>query len=189
MGSNFSLFLSRFDNHRSKIAPLGKALHPTFDELYLHVGVGWFKGNLIHILEPAIINDLKSAINSIKRLQNKLPFAYNSIGNLFLFDQSTLKIEFFDFTNNSLQPISDNLDELFNEILYKNDFHLLLNASLNSQLSASLGPLTTSEVYQASLPLLLGGEKVVKNFSKVNFLTYYAGIAPIILQWESFEKS
>lgn len=188
MDSPFIPFLSRFNNFRNKLAPLGKSSQPALNELYNHVGVGWFKGNLFHILEPLIIDEIINTTNPIRRIQKKIPFAINSTGDLFLFDPINSNVEFFDFSSNTLILIAESINELLNEKLFKEDYHPLLNHPLTINLNEALGPLTTSEIYHAKLPILLGGEKKNHNYNKTLLIDNLKEMISIILQWEMIKK-
>ena len=186
MGSPYLPFLSRFSNHRSKLLPLGKSNHPILEDLHQHLGVGFFKGSLLHILEPLIIEDLIKVLSPILRLKHKIPFGMNATGDLLLIDQIGSCIQSFDFTNNSLTQLAISLPELLNEKLYQSNYHPFLNADLVFQLEKHCGPLTTSEIYKAKLPILLGGIKKTENYLKAPFFSFFGEMVPIILQWEKF---
>lgn len=185
MTSPYFSFLNRFSNHKALTPPLLKAPHVALEDLYAHVGVGWFKGNLIHILDPIIILDAIKIMATLTKLQNKVPFAINALGDLLLLDPKCLKIDFFDFSNNSLQTIADSVELLVNEKLHSGDFHPLLNAPLISTISANLGQLTTAEIYKAKLPILLGGEKKMENYQKSQLLPFWIEMVTILQQWET----
>lgn len=188
MGSTYLPFLARFANHRPLLAPLTKAPTHALEDLYMQVGVGWFKGNLIHILEPAIIDDLKNALQPIQRLQNKIPFAITALGDLILLETATPQVLVFDFSNNTLTKVSGSLEDFLNTKLFDEDYNPKLNVVLVNQLSNKFGPLTTLEVYKPNLPIILGGEKKLESYQKSSFFAFINEMVPIINQWEALKN-
>lgn len=186
-GSPFSIFLSRFGTHRDKQAPLATELPKNLEILYANVGIGWFKGNLLQIIEPALIKEIQKILLPLKKLQNQTPFAINAFGDFYFISDSNSVITFYDFSNNTFELLAGSLEEFLDQKLFQTEYHPSLNCSFVNLLSAKYGRLSSAEIYKAHLPILLGGHKKVENYEKANLFTFLTEMIPILLQWETLE--
>lgn len=185
MNATFQPFLNRFDHFKNKLAPLAKAPHADLEEVYSLVGVGWFKDNLLQILDPIYISEITQITRKLKKLENKIPFAINAFGDLFLLLPSNGKIEFFNFATNQLMPVANSINELLNETLFSLNYHAILQTNLTLQLNNLLGKLTIDEIFQPQVPIILGGEKNAKEYKKYFILPFLSETISIIQQWDS----
>jgi hypothetical protein len=185
MTSPYQPFLNRFHHFKNILAPLKQAPHKDLEEVYQHIGVGWFKDNLLQIVDPIFIPEIAQCTNKLKNLENKLPIATNAFGDLFLLLPHNGQIEFFNFSNNKLSPIANSINELLNEKLFDLTYHSVLNANLTLQLTKTLGKLTAAEIYQPNVPILLGGEKKAESYKKSMLILFLTETIPIIQQWET----
>lgn len=185
MASSFQPFLNRFHLYKDIRPPLGKAPHYDLEIVYQNLGVGWFKENLFQIIDPIFIPEITFITNKLKKLENKIPFAINAFGDLFLLLPQNGQIEFFNFSNNKLSPIANSIHELLNEKLFDLTYHSVLQSNLAQQLLQILGKINISEIYQPSVPILLGGEKKAEFYRKSLLIQFLTESIHIILQWET----
>lgn len=184
-GSPFSIFLSRFSTHREKQAPFATDFPKNLEILYVNIGVGWFKGNLLQIIEPALIKEIQKILTPLQKLHDQTPFAMNAIGDFYFISNTNSIISFYDFSNNTFEKMSGSLEEFFDQTLFQMEYHPSLNYTFVNQLSAKFGRLSSTEIFKAQLPILLGGEKKTENYQKSNLFTFLSEIVPLLLQWET----
>ena len=131
----------------------------------LPITTGTYNEGLISIL------DIDVSVNIMKawewRFQKYfVPIIATAFGDLFMYSPRSEKCYFFQTQYNTLDMVTDSIDELLNNALIDNGIKskVLLEEKFNN-VSASLGHIKYNEVYILKPWIMLGGNDSVENYS------------------------
>lgn len=122
--------------------------------------------------------DIDTSVNIMKSWKWRfcdifVPIISTAFGDLFLYSARSEKCYFFQPQYDSLEEITDSIDELLNDALINDGIKkgVLLEEKFN-KVSSILGHIKYSDTYILKPWLMLGGKDVVENYSIGNLTVY-----------------
>lgn len=144
--------------------------HITKGKIPLETGI--YNKGIISVL------DIDISVNIMKNWEWRfgksfIPIIATSFGDLFMYSPRSENCYFFQPQYNTLDLVTDSLDELLNKALIDNKIisKVLLKDKFNNVYD-TIGHLKYNESYILKPWLMLGGKDVVENYSIGNFSVY-----------------